>query len=60
MATTRTGDVYISDDRGDTFELQTISNFSNPLAVTPHSFLAKDKSDAFLYVLPNYYKATIT
>lgn len=59
-ATTVSGWVYISDDIGQTFDLQTIPDFGNPNAVMPATILAKNESKAILYTIPHYYTATIT
>lgn len=59
--TTLDGQVFVSDDIGQTFDLQTIPSFDNPNGIIPTAYLAKNESKAFLYVMqPNYYTATIT
>jgi len=61
MATTLSGEVFISDDYGQTFEQQTIPDFTNPLEYLTPSLLARDESNAFVYTVNgNCFRATIT
>jgi hypothetical protein len=60
LVTTVDGQVFISDDIGQTFEEQTITSFTNPNGDPPPGFLTKNGLKAMIFTTsPNFFTGTI-
>jgi hypothetical protein len=59
LAVTLSREIYVSDNRGQTFTLQTVPELARYGSI-PVAFLAKDESNALVYDEPDIFTTTLT